>query len=139
MSHVEKVLRVFIEGDTHTIRVLMAVASIIFGVGLWLPLGMFQRLPFAGMAEVMGEFQWGVLFVLHGVLVFWRTFDPVPRRWWAFWINAYGLVLWILYVGLVNKASGTFTIGTSMEITVLLAAFVALVRTGVNEHEKISP
>lgn len=127
--------RVFIEGDTTTIRVLLAVASVGFTAGLWLPLHTFDRPGFAVMRAVMPEWAWGALFLLHAAGVAWRLIDPLPRVGWAFAVNAYGLFLWIVSTGLITSAVGEYSPGTAMEITVLLAAFVALIRTGLNDEQ----
>lgn len=139
IRYYRRVLRVvFIEGDTNTIRVLLAGASFFYAAGLLLPLQTFSRPAFVGMRELAPEWVWATLFALHAIGVGWRQVDLVPRPNWAFAINALGIGLWLLYIGLVTLAIGEYTPSTAMEITVLLAALVALVRTGFND-EPISP
>ena len=140
---------IFWLSDTTTIRVLLGLASLGFTLGLWLPLDTFSQLPFAGMASCFNfksvpisvrahEWVWGVLFLLHALGVSWRMFDLTPRIKWAFAINAYGLMLWLASTGLITQAVGKYTPALSLEVVVIMAAFVALVRTGLND-EQVSP
>lgn len=129
---------VFIYGDTTTIRVILAVASVGYTVGLWLPLHTFERKGYALMASISNEWVWGGAFLAHAMGVFWRIIDVVPRNGWAFAINAYGFGLWFVVTGMIMESIGEYSPGVAMELTVLAAAFIALVRTGLND-EKISP
>ena len=132
------VRRLVVEGDTTTIRVIMAIASLLYAIGLLVPIHTFARPSFAGMQALMPDWAWAVCFILHAVGVAWRLLDEVPRIAWAFAINAFGIAIWIMYTVLVTVTLGQYTPSTAMEITVLAAAIVALVRTGLND-EKFSP
>lgn len=131
---------IFIGGETNTIRVILAIASLIFAAVLWYPSDdLFDtRQAWASMRAVAPGWVWGVIFFLHFVGVFWRQLDARPRPYVAFAINAYGLFIWFVMTGMTTQQIGQFSPANSLELTVLLAAFVALVRTGLND-EKISP
>jgi len=132
--------RSLIETDTNTIRVLLAVSSLVFAVILWLPGdSLFQTRPaWQSMREVFSAFTWGFLFFAHFVGVTWRQLDDIPRPRVAFLINAYGLLVWFVMTGMVTTQVGELSPGSALELTVLAAAFVSLVRTGHND-EKVSP
>lgn len=140
---------VFWLGDTTTIRVQLGLASFGFTLGLWLPLDTFSLQSFIGLSNCFNfksvplsvrahEWVWGGLFLLHALGVSWRLVDLTPRIKWAFVINAYGLVVWITTSGLITQTIGRYTPALSLEVVVILAAFVALIRTGLND-EQLSP
>lgn len=133
--------RVFWLGDTITIRTQLAIASIGFAVLLWLHPDAFDRRGFQGMAYAFNQWTWtraigavncwGALFVLHGVGVFWRLRE---RDIWAVAINALGFFLWLVSTALINVSVGELTPSTALEMTVIVAAGVALLRTGLNDE-----
>lgn len=137
-SFLAKTKTIFIEGDTNTIRVLLAVASLIFALDLWAPYPIFLRPYWQPLAAVASQTGWGLAFFLHFILVMWRQYDDTPRPLTAFLINAYGLLLWFVVTGMLTQGTGNFAPTNSLELTVLLAGAVALVRTGLND-EKHSP
>jgi hypothetical protein len=130
--------QVFLYGDTTTIRVQLALASTGFAIGLLLPLHTFEREAFRTMRALAPEWVWAIGFIVHSIGVFWRMVDLKPRLYWAFGINAFGLFLWILSSGLITQAIGVYSPGMAMELTVILAALVALIRTGLND-EQVTP
>jgi len=141
ISFATKLRRILIEGDTNTIRVLLAVASLILAVILWVSgedSVFYSRPAWEGMRAVFSANAWGALFFIHFVGVLWRQWDEIPRPRMAFLINAYGLFIWFVMTGMTTTTIGELSPGNSLELTILVAAFVSLVRTGLND-EKVSP
>lgn len=127
-------VEVFWRADTTAIRALMAAASLAFAAGLWLPLHAFSRSTFAGMAYVASADTWAGLLTLHAVGVLWRIYDPTSRAGVGFAINAFGIGLWTFSTGLIWYAVGEYSPAIGLEVTVLAAAFIALIRTGLNDE-----
>ena len=71
---IDVVKKVFVQGDTTTIRVLLALGSLGWTIGLWLPFGTFTRKPYAAMAAFASERVWGLLFLLQNGAVGQRYF-----------------------------------------------------------------
>lgn len=140
---------IFLEGDTVTIRVLLALGSVGWTIGLWLPLETFDRSLYAGMnwpfvriglSGRVAEFTWGLIFLLHFIGVSWRLIDAVPRRGWAFAINSYGFFIWLVSTGLMASAFGEYAPHNAMNWVMVLASFGALCRHGLQReaHARIS-
>lgn len=127
-------VEVFWRSDTTAIRALMAVASLAFAVGLLLPFHAFDRPVFAGMAYVASSSTWASLLVLHAIGAFWRIYDPTSRAGVGFAISAFGIGLWSFSTGLIWYAVGEFSPAIGLEVTVIAAAFIALIRTGLNDE-----
>lgn len=140
-------LRVFWYGDTVPIRVLMAVASLVFAALVLAYPDTFQRRAFVGMGTVVTQFEigraigpgvvWAFLFGLHGVGVFWRIVEARQRIAWAVAINWLGWFVWSTEIVLTSVSLGEFPAGNALALPALLALSVALVRTGLND-EKVS-
>jgi hypothetical protein len=140
--------RVLVLGDTIGIRVLMATASLLIALGFLLDHSTFDRPKFATMALVVNQFDygrmigpayvWALLFSLHGFGVFWRILEGRRRIFWAVAINWLGLVLWVAEVTLTIVALRTLPADNALALPAVVAMFIALVRTGLND-EKISP
>lgn len=127
-------IAVFWRSDTTAIRALMATASMLFAIGLYLPLHTFDRQAFSGMAYVASEHTWAGMLMLHAVGVLWRIYDPKSRPGVGFAINAFGIGLWMFSTGLLYYAVGEYTPSTGMEVAVIFAALIALLRTGMNDE-----
>lgn len=130
-------LEVFWRADTTAIRALMAVGSTFCAIGLLLPLHTFERPSFRAMAYVASEETWGGLLLLHALGVFWRIYDTRSRPGMAFAVNAVGIGTWMFSTCLIYYAVGEYSPATGMELAVILAALVALLRTGLNDE--VSP
>jgi hypothetical protein len=125
---------VFWHSDTTAVRALMAVASVFSALGLWFTEETFQRPGFEAMAYVASENTWASLFMLHAAGVFWRVYDPVSRPRLGFAISAFGIGLWMFSTALIYYAIGKYSFATGMELAVVMAAFIALLRTGLNDE-----
>lgn len=125
---------VFWRIDTTAIRMLLAGGSVFFALGMFLPLHTFDRPLFRVMAYVATPHIWGWLFIIHALGVFWRIYDPRNRPGWGFAINAYGLGLWIFSTCLMYYAIGEYAPSSALEVAIILAALIALLRTGKNDE-----
>lgn len=133
----KKIRRAFIESDTNTVRVLIAIASFVYAVSLWLTPDLFKRDYWEPM-RVFSEGTWAWIFFTHFIGVAWRQFDTTPRPFIAFLISAYGLLVWFVTTGMLTQHSGHFAPTNALEATMIFAGLVALIRTGLND-DKISP
>jgi hypothetical protein len=124
---------VFINGDATTIRVLLAWGSFFWALVLWWPTVTFNRQAYTWMAYVAPEWVWGLAFILHWLGVIWRVYDPKPRVHWALGINAFGAFLWTFMEGCLFMSLGELSPSRALDWCVIVAAWVALARTGLNE------
>ena len=127
-------VEVFWRSDTTAIRALMAVGSVFFAIGLLSPFHTFSRPIFKAMAYVASEQVWAYMFALHALGVLWRIYAPTSKPGWGFAINAFGLGIWMFSTCLIYYAVGEYTPSNSMELAIIIAAFVALLRTGLNDE-----
>jgi hypothetical protein len=130
---VARTKEIFLDSDATTIRTILGTASLGWTIGLWLPLETFNHPAYAWMNIIASEFWWGLAMLLHFLGVTWRVYDIKPRLHWAFFINLYGAVLWTFLTGCITFALGRFTPGLALEICLITAAWVSLLRTGQNE------
>jgi hypothetical protein len=98
----------------------------------------FNTPAFEIMRAVCGERMWSVLFLLHFVGVYWRTYDPVPRILMGLIINSYGFLIWFFMTVSVNLYVGWVSPVTALELTMCAASAWALYKTGFR-RELISP
>lgn len=124
--------------DTNTIRVLIADASLVYAIILWSLPNLFSSSPFWTPMRVFSENTWAGAFFSHFVGVLWRQVDDVPRPFVAFAISAYGLLLWFVTTGMLIQRTGHLAPTNALEVTMICAGLIALVRTGLND-DKISP
>lgn len=140
----------FWRSDTTTIRVFIAVASLGFALILATHPDTFGRPSFSGMAQAFDQWSWSraigasnvwcVLFTLHGAGVLWRVWErrtrDVSRPYAAFAINALGFFVWLVSTWLIERAVGELSPGIALEITAVVAAGVAMLRTGLNDEPR---
>lgn len=133
---------VFSAADTSTIRLILAWASLLYGlVLLWsLFIGhpTFQRPFFALMAWYGPEWAWAALFFIHWFGVHWRLFDVYSRPAWALAVNGLGFMLWFISTLSVNLAAQILTPSTVLEWTMCAASAWALYQTGLKK-EAVTP
>lgn len=127
---------VFHRADTLTVRLLLANASIIWGIGAILVPSTFLRNGYQIM-HVLPNWLWAALFMAHGVGVYWRIFDPKHRTGWALFVNGLGLAVWLLSTILINLAIGDFVLGTSLEWIMCVASGWTMYRTGLKSEFKL--
>lgn len=123
----------FLQGDTTTVRTIMLAASIFKAIGFLPP---FDPMAWPANAYMifMPGWAWAIAFVLHAGGVWWRFTDK-PNNLAGFVVNGYGIALWGWTTASGMFALGTYTPDSGMEIAVVLAAFLALYRTGdVNDR-----
>lgn len=127
-------VEVFWRADTTVIRGLMAVGSVLFALGLLLPLHAFERPAFKAMAFVANDWVWASALIAHAVGVFWRIYDPISRPGVGFAVNAFGIGVWMFSTGLIYYALGEYSASTGPELALIAAALIALIRTGLNDE-----
>lgn len=127
---------VFYRGDTITVRLLLANASIAWAIIVMLLPETFNRHGWELM-RVFPHWSWALAFFLHGIGVYWRVFDSKQRTGWALAINGLGLAVWLLSTILINLAIGTIAASTSLEWIMCFASAWALYRTGLKSEFKL--
>lgn len=127
-------LEVFWYSDTTTVRLILAVSSFGYCMGFWLPLHTLQRAPWTTLAAYGNSFTWGLAFMAHFVGVMWRILDTKSSVLWALAVNVWGLFIWAITTVLILITVGEYSPGMAMEITVIVAALVALIRTDLNRE-----
>lgn len=125
-------------GDTTTIRLLLANASFLYAALLCIYPDSFSRHGYELMAQAADEAIWAALFIVHGIGVYWRIFDPVPRPKWALTVNTLGFLVWGVSTLAFNVALGRVTPTSAMEWTLCLASAWSLLRTGFTK-ESVTP
>lgn len=125
---------VFLESDTTPLRLMLALGSLGWTIGLWLPLHTFDRPVFAWMRFAAGEWIWGAAFLLHFIGVTCRMLDTKERIHWAVAINAWGLFVWLMSTLAQTASVGEYSPAMALEWVACAAAFVSLLRTGMNEE-----
>lgn len=123
---------------TVTIRVLLAGASLLFGLLLLFGAhgNTFAMSPLAYglMAVVTTEKVWAALFILHFFGVAWRVYDPISRPYWAIAVNSFGLFVWGFSTLLINLSIDRITPSTGCEWMMVLASAWALFKTGLGKE-----
>jgi len=130
---------VFWHADTTTIRLLLAIASLVWGIALLA--GPCQGIKCLGASRGLNELKgiaslsvWAAMFFLHFVLVMWRFVDQRSRPGWALLINSFGLGLWLYATIAIITSLQRLTSGTSLELVTCFFAAWALYRTGINDE-----
>jgi hypothetical protein len=125
--------------DTTTIRLQLALASLVWAFGLLL--GPCDGIQCLGAGKGLRNLQavatlnvWAMMFILHFVGVCWRLIDQRARPRWAIFVNAYGLAIWVYGTISIILGLGRLTAGTSLELVTCFFAAWALCRTGLNEE-----
>lgn len=124
----------FWHADTTTIRLILALASLVYATGLMLPGVDLSQPNFAIMRQTMCKEGWALLFFLHWLGMSWRFLDPKPRVGWALFINSFGLLVWTVSTFTINRSYPVYAPGTSLEIVVCLFSAWALLRTGLKKE-----
>src|SRR4051812_14287554 len=111
--------------DTSIIRLVMAVSSLGYAIGLLPLFHTFDRPAFALMRLLAPESVWVFALLLHSAGVTWRLLDDRASLLWGWLINGLGLALWGLMVFLVLATVGEYSPGMAMEMTVMAFAFIS--------------
>ena len=123
---------VFFGADMVTIRVILALASLVSGVALLVDDDKFQMPSYAVVGKFGNEKMWAVYFFLHFIGVHWRVFERSKSRpTWALIINTWGFAIWFISTVGVAWAVGSVGIPTSIALTMCVASAWALFRTGL--------
>jgi hypothetical protein len=118
---------------------MLALAASAWAVLLFIPGDTMSRPVYRLMAEVVGsnaETKWAILWTVHAVGMWWRTFSSVPRPWMALAIHSLGvlLFLWLVHFHLRNASVSRARCDCN-GLCICVASFWVLVRTSINsEH-----
>lgn len=126
--------RLFWDLDTTTVRLLLGLSSLGWALSAWENPVAFRLKSFEIIAATAPAGVWCTMFMLHGVGVLWRFFDPTPRPVWALIINSFGLLLWTTISVMAGLALSTFSPFLALEVVVCLFAGWTLYRTGLREE-----
>ncbi len=133
VSRISKSL--FWSADTVTIRLILGIASLIWGIPLIFFNTNIPKLPIFYTTGLHTNLVFlGCLFFLHGIGVLWRIYDPKPRIICALLVNILGLLLWLQATMFIVYSTRALTSGTSLELVMCCFAAWALYRTGLREE-----
>lgn len=124
----------FWNADTTTIRLILALSSLLFTIGLMATGVDFNFVGYRVMKAMAPKEVWASLFFLHFLGLSWRFLDPIPRIGWALAINGFGLLIWVASTVAINSAFLRFVPGTSVELVLCCFAAWALFRTGLRKE-----
>jgi hypothetical protein len=120
--------------DTMTLRAILALASLLYGINLILASGTMSRTGFILMFNLMPNYVWSGLFLTHFVGLSWKFLAEKPKVGIALAVNSLGFFTWFLSTLAINidvfNKYGTLAPSTSLEIVVCAFAGWALFRTG---------
>jgi hypothetical protein len=125
------VRHVYFNADTSTIRLVIALASLLWSIELVLNSHISTVPGMEYLFQVAGRLQWAAIFLAHFIGICWRFVDPKPRVYWALLINAAGFMLWSMSTFSVIYDLRSLTPGTSVELVICIFAGWALYRTGL--------
>lgn len=138
-AHVKKISRdILYETDTTTIRVILANASLLWAFALWTNPHVFQLPSYEVMRAVGSASFWEIVFLMHFLGVYWRTFTPKSSVGWGLVVNGYGFMIWFFTTVSLNFYLGGLSPGTSLELVMCSASAWALYKTGF-KPEAVSP
>jgi hypothetical protein len=133
------VRRVLRESDTTLVRVILGLASLVYGgnllahVAFDLP-SVMERPPYALFRILGGDLFWAAAFILHGLGVMWRTLTRRSCVPCALAVNCYGFILWAATTAALNYGVGFISPASSLEWVMVLFAGLALASTGLRDE-----
>lgn len=135
VDHVRRVsYSVFEDADTSLVRILLANASVVWAVFVFVNPHVFDRPAYEVMRAVMPGWAWAWAFILHFLGVYWRTYDPVPRVVPGLIINGYGFIIWFFTTVSLNYYVGALTPSTAAELVLCGSSAWALYKTGFKQE-----
>ena len=135
VHHIMSVTRsIYWNADTTTIRLIIALSSLIWTFPLLFRHGIEKVPGFEVLFNLASPVQWAVGFMIHFVGISWRFLDPRPRIGWALAINSLGFALWFTSTAAVVYALRSLTPGASLEVVVCMFSAWALYRTGLRDE-----
>lgn len=134
-------VRIVFKSDATTIRLLLAMSSLLWAIGAFTHPATFISSAYAVLDKlafgVITPPLWGALFLIHFVGVIWRL-GPHRSNFWGLVVNGYGLALWLSVTLALSYTLGGLTVGISPDWALCLFAGWAFIRSG-KESDAISP
>lgn len=116
-----------------TIRMLLALASMVWGLVLIFEANVLSNWPYQYMLTIAAPWVWGLGFWVHFIGTFWRIFDRKSRVRWALFINGLGCFLWLTLTICINLRAGTFIPSSSLDAVTCVFSVWVLIRTGLGK------
>lgn len=131
--------RILRESDTTLVRVILGVASLVYGLNLLVHVvfdlpAVTDRPPYAMFRLLGGDLAWSGAFAVHGIGVVWRTLSPRSCIFCALVVNLYGFLLWACTTAALNYGTGYMSPASSLEWTMVLFSGLALASTGLRDE-----
>lgn len=134
-----RVRRILRDSDTTLVRVILGIASLVYGGNLlmhvafgWAPV--MERPAYALFRILGGDLFWSAAFVAHGLGVMWRTLTTKACTACALAVNLYGFFLWACTTAALNYGTGYLSPASSLEWTMVLFSGLALASTGLRDE-----
>jgi hypothetical protein len=127
---------IVLRSDTTSLRFLLAIASLLWSIFLFMPGDTFERPVYRIMARVGSEELWATFWLLHAVGVLWRVFATRKRVFVAYLLNSLGLVMYAgVAVAIYATRTEPFPAAIAPDLTLALIALWVMARTAINsEH-----
>lgn len=135
LDHIRRVnYSLFQDTDTSLVRSMLAAASLVWALFVWISPPVFDRPAYEIMRVVAPGWVWAWAFFLHFLGVLWRTYDPIPRMMPGLIINGYGFFIWFFSTVSLNYYVRGLSPGTAAELTLCAASAWALYKTGFKKE-----
>ena len=129
-----RLLRLILFGDQMSLRILVGIANLAWGVSLLWPGDTFEWSPYRGMRAICGEEEtWGAMFLIMAVMQFvliWKEwYDTKLATVFAF---ANCIIWWFVTISMYRMAVPNVPAGISGDVAVCIAATWVFVLAGWN-------
>lgn len=135
MAITHEVLNALRTGTPVLNRMRLALASTLYAV--FTALSTYAPPPDSAYVLSSGHrLAWSVVFALDGLALWWRLFDPHPRRYWSIAINLITFAIWVGITG------GTVMVAQHVDpdivgyVLICIMALHALVRSDLTQRDR---
>ena len=119
------------------VRFFLAIGSLLWS---WFlidsPRAVANDPVYLSMFQIAPPSVWSAIFLVNGLLLGWRVFDPRPRIGITRIINASTVFIWLMYIGLTLKTYGCLPPDSGDEIAILIASIWATLRTSLTVADR---
>ena len=129
-------LRLILCADTRPTRLLLAVASCFWAIGLLVPGDTFMRPVYRYFPIIGGEWTWAGMWMAYSLCMLASAMLTL-RRYVALALNAFGLAIWgFSSFAVLATLTHPYPAGTAPDFALLLAAFWVMIRTDVTMGQR---
>jgi hypothetical protein len=123
------------EMNAVVVGLILANGSFLWALSSWLTPSIFLGEQFSTMRSVASGAVWGWAFLLHFLLTYWRTYDPVERPRFSLMVNIYGFCLWFFANASLVLHEGILSPSTALQASVCFASAWVLYKTGTDNND----